>query len=527
MPKADASRTKQVGYGLRRAVLYARVSSKEQEREGFSIPAQLKLLQDYAAAQGIVVVEEYVDIETAKQSGRASFGDMVRYLRRHPTVDIVLVEKTDRLYRNLKDWVTLDEIEAEIHFVKEGTVLSADSRSSEKFMHGIKVLMAKNYIDNLSEESRKGMLEKAAQGIWPTVAPLGYLNVMGPDGKRVIEVDPETAPIIAQMFHWYASGRYSLKEVSRMARDAGLVSRKGRNPVPLSVIHKVLRNPIYAGTFLWLGRTYKGIHEAIIPRELWERVQGVMDGRFTSNLRGTVHNLMFSGLVTCKHCGCALVGEVKKGKYVYYHCTGFKGKCKEPYVREEVLVEQFKDLLAGLQFDDDVLAWVTRALRESIDGEKREQREAMERLQKEADRMQRRLDALYIDRLDGKIDKAFYERMLEEWREERDRCLALMERQREADDFYLDDGVDLLKLASEAHRLFDIQAPEQKTRLLNLLLSNSTWGHGRLHATFRQPFDFLQETNAIWKIQKAAGGSPNGFFDEWLPGPDSNQRPIG
>jgi hypothetical protein len=70
-------------------------------------------------------------------------------------------EKTDRLYRNLKDWVTLDELDQEIHFVKENVVISRDSRSSEKFMHGIKVLMAKNYIDNLSEETRKGMLEKA------------------------------------------------------------------------------------------------------------------------------------------------------------------------------------------------------------------------------------------------------------------------------------------------------------------------------------------------------------------------------
>jgi hypothetical protein len=78
-----------------------------------------------------------------------------------PEASIILVEKTDRLYRNLKDWVTLDELDLEIHFAKENVVLSADSRSSEKFLHGIKVLMAKNYIDNLSEETRKGMTERA------------------------------------------------------------------------------------------------------------------------------------------------------------------------------------------------------------------------------------------------------------------------------------------------------------------------------------------------------------------------------
>src|SRR4249920_3192682 len=87
----------------KQAVIYARVSSKEQEKEGFSIPAQLKLLKEYAAAQGFVVAQEYVDVETAKQTGRTAFGEMVGYLKEHPTIRVMLVEKTDRLYRNLKD----------------------------------------------------------------------------------------------------------------------------------------------------------------------------------------------------------------------------------------------------------------------------------------------------------------------------------------------------------------------------------------------------------------------------------------
>ena len=112
-------------------MIYARVSSKEQEKEGFSIPAQLKLLKEYAAANGFVVVQEYVDVETAKQTGRGAFGEMVAYLKAHPSVRVMLVEKTDRLYRNLKDWVTVDELDVEIHFPKEGVVLSA-SRAPRK-----------------------------------------------------------------------------------------------------------------------------------------------------------------------------------------------------------------------------------------------------------------------------------------------------------------------------------------------------------------------------------------------------------
>lgn len=88
------------------AVAYARVSSKEQDREGYSIPAQLKLLRDYAVHQDLDIAREFVDVETAKQAGRGSFGEMLKFLARERTCRALLVEKTDRLYRNLKDWVS-------------------------------------------------------------------------------------------------------------------------------------------------------------------------------------------------------------------------------------------------------------------------------------------------------------------------------------------------------------------------------------------------------------------------------------
>src|ERR687886_2691492 len=96
------------------AVLYARVSSKEQEKEGFSIPAQLKLLRQYAADQRFPILQEYIDVETAKRAGRTGFMAMVSFFRQQiqsrsdaDSRRILLVEKTDRHYRNIKDWVIL------------------------------------------------------------------------------------------------------------------------------------------------------------------------------------------------------------------------------------------------------------------------------------------------------------------------------------------------------------------------------------------------------------------------------------
>jgi len=225
----------------------------------------LKLLKEYAAAQGFKVAQEYVDVETAKATGRTAFGEMVDYLKAHPSIRALLVEKTDRLYRNLKDWVTVDELDVEMHFPKEGVVLSRESRSSEKFMHGIKVLMAKNYIDNLSEEARKGMQEKAEQGIWPTKTPLGYRNITGPDGKKIIVTDPAVAPVIAKLFEWYASGQYTVREATVKVRELGLVHRKSGTKVPVSTVNAILRNRLYCGQFEWTASYTKVVTRRSFP----------------------------------------------------------------------------------------------------------------------------------------------------------------------------------------------------------------------------------------------------------------------
>ncbi len=509
------------------AVSYCRVSSKEQEIEGFSIPAQIKLLKDYAQKNRIEIIREFQDVETAKQSGRIGFNEMISFLQKNPDCRIILVEKTDRLQRNFKDWVTLDEMKLKIHLVKENVVISEDSRSSEKFIHGIKVLMAKNYIDNLSEETRKGMLEKAEQGIFPSYAPLGYRNVKGSDGKNVIEPDPDLAPIITRMFERYVTRSMSIREVTKMAQAEGMVFRKSKDPVPVSTVHKILRNRIYSGDFDWKGKTYHGKHQPLISRDLWNQVQAVIDHRFSRRHRKSKHDFAFSGLISCGHCGCSLVGEIKKGRYVYYHCTGYKGKCPDPYTREEIFEEKFTEVLGGLSFDHDILEWITEALRQSHEDEKAYHDEAISRLQNEFTRLQGRIDVMYVDKLDGKIDGAFFDIKSREWREEQDRIQRTIEEHQDANQSYLDEGIKILELSQRASELFQKQEPREKRRLLNFLLSNCTWKNGELEVTYRQPFDMIVEMQREHEKKKAAHLPKSDLFDNWLPGQDSNLQPSG
>ena len=306
---------------MQSAVLYARVSSRDQEQEGYSIPAQLKLLQLYASKNGFRIEREFVDVETAKTTGRKNFDEMVAFLKDSRNCRIVLVEKTDRLYRNFRDAVTLEELDLDIHLVKESEVLSKNSRSQAKFVHGIRLLMAKNYSDNLKEEVKKGMTEKAEQGIYPGHAPFGFINDRA---ERNIKIHPDESSIVKGMFEIYANGHTSLADLRKILKnDYGKSFAK-------SYIHRMLTNTFYIGLFQWGGIQYRGTHQTFINNELFQRVQRAFEqhnkGKYSK------HEIAFRGLLTCAHDNCTMTTELKKGKYVYYRCSGYRGKVRHSQV---------------------------------------------------------------------------------------------------------------------------------------------------------------------------------------------------
>ncbi len=256
----------------------------------------------------------------------------------------------------------------------------------------------------------------------------------------------------------------------------------------------------------------------------------MLDGRFAKKHRRMTHDFAFSGLIACAKCGCSVVGEIKKQRYVYYHCTGYADKCqgnpascRRRYVREEVLEQQFTELLGRLHFDDEVLAWVREALHASHADERREHEEAIRRLQAEHKRLGDRINAMYLDKLDGKIGGDFFDKMAGEWREEQRRLQREIDRHEAAEQSYMDEGVQILELARNAQRLFERQEPRQKRRLLNFVLSNCSWEDGEVVATFRQPFDLLAETTAIAARREAGNMAISAKSEIWLGDLDSNQ----
>jgi hypothetical protein len=216
-----------------------------------------------------------------------------------------------------------------------------------------------------------------------------------------------------------------------------------------------------------------------------------------------------------------MVGEVKKGRYVYYHCTGYKGKCPEPYTREEILEAKFTELMRGISFSKEVLAWVTLALRESHADQKKVHDDAAARLQREHRRAQERIDTMYLDKLDGRIDAEFFDRKAAEWRTEQARILSEIHAHGTANQNYIEGGIKLLELAQRAQVLFERQPASEKRRLLDFVLSNCTWKSGELTTQYRQPFDILAVAVASERRLTAGVMSIDAKTENWLRKSDS------
>jgi len=183
---------------MRIACIFTRVSSGEQQQEGFTLRAQGKILREYALRNGFDIVMSFEDVETAKTSGRKRFSEMVKWLKKNRSCRTVIVEKSDRLYRNFREMVAVEDLDIEAHLVKDNQIISKDSKSQAKFIHDINLVVEKSYADSPCKEANKGMRENASQGGFPGHAPFGYRNNKA---ERTIGVDPVDSIMAAITAH--------------------------------------------------------------------------------------------------------------------------------------------------------------------------------------------------------------------------------------------------------------------------------------------------------------------------------------
>jgi site-specific DNA recombinase len=323
-----------------RYVIYARKSSESEERQILSIEAQLTELQEYSAKEKLEIIASFQEAQTAKEPGRMKFAEMLSFLQAGKA-DGIISWHPDRLARNSIDGGQI------VYLLDTGKIKDLkfptfwfENTPQGKFILNIAFGQSKYYVDNLAENIKRGHRAKLRRGIYPSFAPLGYINN---HRTRDIDINPEKAPLIRRSFELYATGKYTLKQIARALKDLGLRSYKG-NVLAVSCVQRMLSKPFYYGLFEFKGETYQGTHKPIISKKLFDKCQEVMKDRGHTKTRKAERTFPFRGLFTCGECGCAITAETQKG-HNYYRCTKKKTACSQKYVREELLTEQVKNFL--------------------------------------------------------------------------------------------------------------------------------------------------------------------------------------
>lgn len=487
----------------KQVVIYARVSSREQEREGFSIPAQLKLLKEYALKNGFQIVQEYSDAETAKKAGRTNYNAMLEYLKANPEVKTVLVEKTDRLYRNFKDYVTLEDYDLEVHLVKEGTIISKNSKSHDKFIHGIKVLMAKNYIDNLSEEISKGLKEAVEEGYWPFKPPYGYLR----GAKKELIIDKSTILFIRRAFELFSTGKFSLRQLCEHLFLEGYYYKTDRPKITQCVLEGMLKNVFYVGQMNCNGIIYQGKHAPIVSRELFDKTQLAFLKTNRSRVRKNF-DFLYPGIAKCGICGYAFCGERQKGN-VYYRCSHYDRSCPNTaYISEKLLTQSFRMHLKRIGLNKDLYELVKYSLTECLGDEQEYHKSEVERINTETEQCKEILKKMYLDQVNGVLDYAMWVNLKNEYEIKLSRLNADLQKHTIANTNFLDTGLKILDLCSKASLPATELSEEEVAQIVRATYLNVTINNKKVKMVFKEPFATIEKLIKLVKKEIAEVGLP-------------------
>lgn len=525
--------------GAQKCVVLARVSSRAQEEEGYSLDAQERLASEYCAKKQLVAVSVFRIAETAsKSTERRVFNEMIRYVTKNRIKHLV-VEKVDRLTRSFKDMVMIDNwLEADesrqVHLIKDGLTMYKHSRSQDKLNWGVKVLFAKNYTDNLREEVYKGRMEKLADGWLPGKPPYGYKTI-GEQKHKIHVPDAEKVPLVVKLFEAYLDPNHSLTTITNYAEEIGLRTSKGRPFSRSAITENILTNPFYIGINRWQGVDYTGKQEPIIDKTLFEAVQTKMRRKFSPKYRK--HDPDYRGIIQCADCAGTITWEFQKAVW-YGHCNRYKGCPPKKFAKqsdiEKQLFKHFENLLCP---SPEIAEWIIESLKAKHQNDMYDYSATIAQLRAEHDRKKRQLDILYEDRLSERISPERYDelsgRITREQTDIEDRITNMSSHGRQR----LKTGIEVLEKSQQAAKTYAKLSAPDKRRLLGELFTSLTLDGQRLNAV-RNPYAEViskhvkKHRRVVAHFRTNKNTPDNGGESElvtalrtvWRARPDSNRR---
>ena len=512
---------------------YIRKSTDVDDKQELSLEAQKNLITEFAMRENmdlktIIWFEEKM---SAKQPGRPIFDSMIELLKQSKASGLI-AHKPDRLARN---WIDVGKIcdvwdrGLKMMF----TTGKLENNSQGKAMFGMQCVMAKWYVDNLSEETKKGQLQSIKNGFFPGQPPLGYLTkkeylLLSKKETKRREIDPVRAPMIKQAFQLYSEGFHSLEDIVNWAYEQGFRSketkRKPSGMIKVGAWHGILTNPFYYGSFLWKEKLYKGTHKPIVDFYLWERVQ--------NRLKSSGHNFsvkydfpLKSYLFKCGTCGKSITAEKKfqlfcsvcKYKFhypkkikcpkcktaikdmknltyytpSYYHCAGNRSGCREPTITEEDAELQIYEHIHAIQITDKFFNIFKEGLQEGLDNQKKALSEELQNLQRQLGIIKKKYDNLVELYVGQKIDEGIYNNKSPKYQAETTLLQAKIIEIKQNKNSWYKTAVRYLELAREASKLYMKADINQKRKLISTIFQNLKLKDKKIIPTFHKPFDIL------------------------------------
>ena len=380
-----------------------------------SVDAQLYELKEYAAKYRLQIAGIVIEKVTAKKPGRKKFNKMLSDIEAGEANGI-LAWLPDRLSRNSIDSGQI------IYMLDENILLDLkfphfwfENTPQGKYMLANEFNSSKQYVDNLSVNTKRGLRQKVRRGEMPGRAPLGYINDVR---TKTVAVDKRNAPLVVAAFELYAKGDKRLQDIADFLAVKG-VKTKGGLPLKKDQITKMLTNPFYYGHFRYAGEVFEGKHTPIVSKKLFDTVQLVFEKRRHKRTIKTNEPKPLCGLLRCASCNMMITGEsqTKRQKngnvhhYVYYHCTKKNkntSRCTEPHIREELLDRQLTEMLQEYAMP---AAW-TDKLRELMEADQVNERSRNQTqttdLQANIAQLSAKLQRLLDSYLDQDIDREMY-----------------------------------------------------------------------------------------------------------------------
>jgi len=409
-------------------IAYCRKSTDEKDKQVLSIEAQIAELKEFAKRENLSVSEFITEAKTAKVPGRKQFAEVLKKIEKG-MANAILSWHPDRLARNSIDGGKI------IYLLDTGKLLDLkfpsfwfESTPQGKFMLSIAFGQSKYYVDNLSENVKRGNRQKLRNGVWPSKAPYGYIN--NPK-TRGIDVDFEASKIVKRAFMLFSEGKKSFTEISRFMFQFGAKRENGK-PLHVNQASRMFTNRFYIGIMKYGGEFYQGTHDCFITKELFDKAQKQVER--IEKPRKNDHDFPFIGLARCGECGAAITAEQhtkiykirkKKVDYIYYRCTKKLKPCNQKYVSELELEPQVRKIVGDCGLHEGWELYFEKWITESEEKDKLSIVSETNRVNDQIQESEIKLNRLLDGYLDQVIEPEIYKQKKNELFDEK---LKLMEK---------------------------------------------------------------------------------------------------